>query len=125
MSVAFDSSALMAIILEEPGAESAIACLANGRTSAVIWGETLSKAGLRGRIPATVATDLKQAGLVIDPVTEEDAVATASLHPFARRGVSLADRFCLAHAMIRKLPILTADRPWASLDLPVELRIIR
>ncbi|MCC7266725.1 MAG: PIN domain-containing protein [Caulobacteraceae bacterium] len=124
-AVAFDSSALMAILLEESGSERAAGYLTEGRASAAIWGETLSKMGLRGRAPAWAADHLKHAGLVIDPLTEEDAVTTASLYTLARRGVSLADRFCLAHAMIRKLPVITSDRPWSELDLPIELIFIR
>lgn len=125
MTVAFDSSALVAILQEEPGGDVAAARLSEGRASALILGETLSKIGQRGRSPQAAAAKLKQAGLTVDPVTEDDALAAAALYVLANRGVSLADRFCLAHAMARKVPVMTSDRPWAELDLPVDLVFIR
>jgi PIN domain nuclease of toxin-antitoxin system len=125
MSVAFDSSALIAIVLQEPGADVALGQLPEGRVSAAILAEALGKLGLKGKDPGRIASDFKAAGLAIDPVDETDALAVAALHELHRRGVSLGDRFCLAHALSRSLPVVTADRPWRGLGLPVELRYIR
>jgi PIN domain nuclease of toxin-antitoxin system len=125
VSVAFDTSALMAIILLEPGADFALSYISEGRASAAILAETLGKLGLKGQNPALVMARFKAAGLTIDAFEEEDALAVAALHELHQRGVSLGDRFCLAHAMSRSLPIITADHPWRELGLPVELRFIR
>jgi len=38
---------------------------------------------------------------------------------------SLGDRVCLALARRRGLPVLTTDKPWADLDLGIEVRLIR
>jgi len=40
-------------------------------------------------------------------------------------GLSLADRACLALAISRDLPVITADRAWARLGLPVEVVLTR
>ena len=41
------------------------------------------------------------------------------------RGLSLGDRACLALARREGLPVLTADRAWAELDLGIEVVLIR
>ena len=41
------------------------------------------------------------------------------------KGLSLGDRACLALAMREKLPVMTGDRAWSDLDLPVEVVLIR
>lgn len=40
-------------------------------------------------------------------------------------GLSLGDRACLALARREGLPVLTADRSWAKLDVGVEVVLIR
>ncbi len=40
-------------------------------------------------------------------------------------GLSLGDRACLALALREKLPVYTADRRWAELDLGIEIRLVR
>jgi PIN domain nuclease of toxin-antitoxin system len=40
-------------------------------------------------------------------------------------GLSLADRACLALAKRLDLPVVTADRDWAGLDLGITVQLIR
>lgn len=58
--------------------------------------------------------------------TAEFVDLTASLikhtKPF---GLSLGDRACLALGMKMNLPVLTADRAWAKLDLGVQVNLLR
>ncbi|MBS0470903.1 MAG: PIN domain-containing protein [Proteobacteria bacterium] len=58
-----------------------------------------------------------------DPVL---ARAAAELEaPTRGQGISLADRFCIALAMLRQVPLLTADKPWAALGLGIDIRLLR
>jgi PIN domain nuclease of toxin-antitoxin system len=59
-------------------------------------------------------------------VDQSTATTAGMLHDKTRRkGVSLGDRFCLALALELKLPVMTADRRWAELDIGVDVRLIR
>ena len=62
----------------------------------------------------------------ITPFDEHQAFLAASWHktlqPF---GLSLGDRACLALARVRSLPVLTADRIWQTLDIGVQVVLIR
>ena len=99
--------------------------LPEAATPAVILGEALAKAALRGLDIAQVDQGWRRAGLQVSPTTAEGALEAARLWPLARRNVSLADRFCIAFAARRGYALVTADRPWRDLDLGVELRLIR
>ena len=62
----------------------------------------------------------------IAPASADVASAAGVLHAKTRgRGVSLGDRFCLVLAQETGLPVLTADRAWAGLGLPLDIRLIR
>ena len=69
---------------------------------------------------------LSDLGLVIEPFSPEQAEAAASLWTHTRNlGLSLADRACLALAMDKGLPAMTADRAWAAIEIDVEIEVIR
>ena len=62
----------------------------------------------------------------IVPFGESDALLAAGLSAITRpAGLSFGDRACLALAQSRGLPVYTADRLWASLNLPVDIRLVR
>jgi PIN domain nuclease of toxin-antitoxin system len=58
--------------------------------------------------------------------TPEDAWRAGLLRRMTRGlGLSFGDRACLALGQRLGLPVLTADRLWASLDLDVEVILCR
>jgi PIN domain nuclease of toxin-antitoxin system len=120
-----DASAIIALIHREPGADKVAEVIGGAIASAVIYAECLSKLASRGHDPDRLGPQLLATGLSVAEVRAEDVRAVVALHHLAKRNVSLADRFCLALALDRGLPLYTADRPWAALDLPVDLRLIR
>ena len=79
-----------------------------------------------GVAAATVRSGLSELGVTTVPFDDALAFAAAELRPLTRTaGLSLGDRACLALALQRQLPALTADRVWTRLDLGVDVRLIR
>lgn len=132
MSSVLDASALLAYLHEEPGAEVVADALAeSARMSTANFAETLSKLADAGRVPAEVADELADRGilgglLILEPVTGDDALTIADIRATTgRRDISLGDRACLALALRLGLPVLTSDGSWADLGLDVAVQPIR
>lgn len=128
MKAALDASALLALLLDEPGAARVEAVLAEGAAiSAVNLAEVFSKQAERGHAPEAVRERLVREGLLgqvleVFPFTEEDALEAARLRPL---GLSLGDRACLALARRLGLPALTADASWEGLAVGVRVEVVR
>jgi ribonuclease VapC len=127
-----DASALLAFLFQEPGAEKVTASLVETcAISAINYAEALSKLSDHGQDVGQAAERMARQGLtgtalVVFPVEESQAREIARLRERTRpAGLSLADRACLALANSLKLPVLTADRGWLSLDLGIDVRSIR
>ena len=110
----FDTSALLAFIYEEPGADLVEQHLADGgMISAVNWSELGQKILHHNLGWAHISQQLKAVGLIVQPVTEEDAEGAALLWE-AGAGLSIADRLCLSMGQRLEIPIITADKAWAK-----------
>lgn len=121
-----DSSAALAVLNSEPGAPEVWAHLPGAFISAVNVAEVATKM-IDGGTPAESADEFVQRlGLQVVPFGRADAVTTAGLRQGTKSaGLSLGDRACLALARLRGLPVLTADKIWANLDVGVDVRLIR
>lgn len=126
MSIAvFDSSAVLAIVFDEPGADRAIAMLEGGLISAINHSETLAKMVEKGFAPHEAIDGLASLTLQIVPFDRHQAEATAFLRQeTAAFGLSLGDRACLALAAGDRIAV-TADRAWARLGLARRIETIR
>jgi ribonuclease VapC len=119
-----DSSAVLAVILEEPGAERVEALLPGAKVSAVNVGEVAAKLCDLGMPEPTVETVL--GGLQIDVPAHDRAAALAAgfLRTATRAaGLSLGDRACLALAAALGVPAVTADRSWQSVAEAVGVQV--
>ena len=126
MSVVFDSSALLAIVFREQGAEVAARRLSGGIVSAVNASEVIARLVDFGTSGEDARNELLNFGLEIRPFDTTLAVAAGQLRATTReKGLSLGDRACVALAVREQVAIVTADRAWAGLDLDVEVELIR
>ena len=127
MSVVFDSSALLAIAFEENGADVAARRLSGGITSAVNASEVVARFVDLGVSGEDARASLLGFGLEIRLFDTALAVAAGLLRAATREKglLSLGDRACMALAMREQVGIVTADRAWATLDLDVEIELIR
>ena len=126
MSVVFDSSALLAIAFEENGADVAARRLSGGIMSAITASEVVARFVDLGVSGEDARASLLDFGLEIRLFDTALAVAAGLLRAATReKGLSLGDRACTALAMREQVGIVTADRVWATLDLDVEIELIR
>jgi PIN domain nuclease of toxin-antitoxin system len=126
-----DASALVALLRDEPGAEVVEERLAQlgpefgpaARISTVNLAEIHQLLG--SRLPQGLVGDTDGIVECVD-FTVAHAREAASLHAKTRKaGLSLADRACLALAKVQRLPVLTADRGWAGIEVGVKVELIR
>lgn len=110
----FDSSALLAFLQGEQGADAVERGLEDGGVcGAANWSETAQKVRSHDRDWDLSRALLIDIGLRVEPVTAGDGEVAAQLW---RRGetLSLGDRLCLALGQRLDATIWTADRAWGQ-----------
>jgi PIN domain nuclease of toxin-antitoxin system len=110
----FDSSALLAYLQGEDGADAVEAALVDGGAcGAANWSEVAQKVLDHGRDWDLARALLTSYELVIEPVTTPDA-EWAARRWRRGEGLSLGDRLCLALGARRGDTVLTADGAWPA-----------
>ena len=126
MQVVLDASALLAYLRAEPGSEAVDGVLGSALITSVNWAEVLQKSLSAGVEAKGLRKELQALGLAVEPFSAGDADTAALLWPQTRNlGLSLADRACLSLALRLNLPVLTCDRIWAELTLPLRIQLLR
>jgi PIN domain nuclease of toxin-antitoxin system len=121
-----DSSAILALLLNEPGGER-IESLETGSLLCTLnlseVHSRLLKLGVPKELSWRQIIDLQ---CELCQFTPEHARVAAELTALTRKsGLSLGDRACLALAIERKAKVYTADRAWKDLSLGIEIEVIR
>jgi ribonuclease VapC len=126
MTVVLDASALLAYLQDELGGDAVNEVLADSVISSVNWAEVIQKSLAAGVEVDGMLDDLQSLGLMVEPFTPEDGEMAGRLWEQTRQaGLSLGDRACLSLGLRLGVPILTCDRVWATLNLSLDIRLIR
>lgn len=126
MTTVLDASALLAFLQNEPGCDQVEAALTETVICSVNWAEVIQKSIAAAVDVNGMREDLEALGLRIVPFSAEEAEIAAQLWQKTRQaGLSLGDRACLSTGIRLDAPVLTADKIWATLNLPVAVRCIR
>lgn len=124
--VVLDASAVLAVLLAEPGAEFVRPFLGGAIISAVNHAEVVSRLVDKGAPVDEIRTKVGSFGVPVVGFDADLAETAGLLRARTRnKGVSLADRACIALAARERLPVLTTDRKWAELDIGIDVRLVR
>ena len=122
--ILLDSSAVLAALFAEPGADAVQKYGADAAISTANYCEVLSKLLDRG-VPIAEARHLLES-LPLEPIPVTTTHATkAAEFRLLNRELSLGDRLCLACAFVEGLDVLTGDRQWTGLPLGIRVVLIR
>ncbi len=121
-----DASAILAVVLNETGRDAVIAVSGVSLASSVNISEVRARLLDLGLSRHEVDSALQLVDMQEVPFNSQHAITAAELRQVTRAaGLSLGDRACLALAMQLGGLALTADRMWATINLPVQVQLIR
>ncbi|MEV0705647.1 type II toxin-antitoxin system VapC family toxin [Saccharopolyspora sp. NPDC050389] len=121
-----DTSAILAWLRDETGAEAVDPVLGDATVSAVNWSELAQKLTQHGADAGRTCDRLRTLGVLVEPFTADDALRAGELWPHTRSfGLSLGDLACLAVALRLDAPVMTADKAWQDIDVRVPIQLLR
>lgn len=121
-----DSSALLAFINQENGSELIEGYLPNAVMSSVNIAEIVAVLSLVDMPEDVIINIINDLGIEVINFDQEQAMQTGFLRNKTKAaGLSVGDRACINLASIKKLPVVTADKVWNTLDLTNEIVLIK
>lgn len=121
-----DASAILAVIHGEPGAETVTAALEDAVILTVNYAEVISKLVERGSSYEDADKTVQELAVSVVDFDLPLARRTGALRALTKdRGLSLADRACLALAEREQTAALTSDRRWLGAVPDIEVQLIR
>jgi len=122
-SYVLDSSAILAVLHREAGADEAIEYFAQSVVSAGNAAEVLTKLVEKSNDISSAVKAFELLQLTVVDFDIVNAEKVAELRPLTKNlGLSLGDRCCLALAILSDATAVTADRSWKKFKLcPVEV----
>lgn len=120
-----DSSAVLAKLFKERIAET-FDFYSNALIGSVNLAEIVTKLQDSGVDDHMIDAVLAPLQLSVEPFDEAQAILAGKLRASTRsKGLSLGDRACIALAMVKGATVVTTDKAWAEMDLPVPVMLIR
>ena len=121
-----DASAILALLKQEPLGKLDPRRLFRATISAVNLSEVLERLCSGGLSESEADAAVAELSLRVADFDAPQARIVARLRVTTRHaGLSLGDRACLALGLQLGRPVITADRAWATLDVGVEVVVIR
>lgn len=121
-----DSSVLLAYVFNEKGADESYKYFHDSIISSVIFCEFVSVMIEKGFDAKEAEEFVDSFDIEIIDFNAEQAVMAAELRAKTKpKSLSLGDRACLALAVVKKIPVVTADKIWSKLDIGVDIKLIR
>ena len=121
-----DASAILAFLMDEPGAKKVAQNLDKLLLSSVNFCEVASKFSERGMPEAEIEEVLSPFSQLVVPFDSETALIAGNMRKASRDlSLSLGDRACLALGKKLGALVYTCDAAWAKVRLGVEIEVIR
>jgi PIN domain nuclease of toxin-antitoxin system len=126
ISAVLDSSALLAYVKGEAGADEVAGIIGDAAISAVNFAEAVTILVGKGMSPELAQAALGIAGLDVVAFDRRLAEQAGAMVVLTKAlGLSLGDRACLALAAREGVSAVTADRVWSKLGTKFKIRLIR
>jgi PIN domain nuclease of toxin-antitoxin system len=124
--VVVDASAILALLNQENGSEEVSRFIGKAAISTVNLSEIIAKLADAGIPEEDIRQILSNLNLEVINFNKEQALKAGMLRPITKSiGLSFGDRACLALGIILNQPVLTTDRLWGSINVGVEVRLLR